>query len=122
MITRKSFLASAALLAAAALPFTAQAQQFFRIGTGGTAGTYYPVGGAIANAVSVPGKTVVTAQASNGSVANVTGIAGGAMESGFSQSDVATWAQKGTGIFEGKPAIAGLRLIANLYPQSVHVV
>ena len=25
-----------------------QAQQFFRIGTGGTAGTYYPVGGAIA--------------------------------------------------------------------------
>lgn len=122
MITRKSFLASAALLAAAALPLTAQAQQFFRIGTGGTAGTYYPVGGMIANAVSQPGKIVATAQASNGSLANVTGIAGGAMESGFSQSDVATWAQKGTGIFEGKPAIAGLRLIANLYPESLHVV
>ena len=51
-----------------------QAQQFFRIGTGGTAGTYYPVGGMIANAVSQPGKIVVTAQASNGSVANVNGI------------------------------------------------
>mgnify|MGYP003453817670 CR=1 FL=1 len=38
----------------------AQAQQFFRIGTGGTAGTYYPVGGMIANAVSQPGKIVVT--------------------------------------------------------------
>ncbi len=59
----------------------AQAQQFFRIGTGGTAGTYYPVGGMIANAVSQPGKLVVTAQASNGSLANVTGIAGGAVES-----------------------------------------
>ena len=100
----------------------AQAQQFFRIGTGGTAGTYYPVGGMIANAVSQPGKIIVTAQASNGSVANVNGIAGGAMESGFSQSDVATWAQKGTGLYEGKPNVPGLRLIANLYPESVHVV
>ena len=61
----------------------AQAQQFFRIGTGGTAGTYYPVGGMIANAVSQPGKIVATAQASNGSVANVNGIAGGAIEVGL---------------------------------------
>ena len=110
----------AAALAVAA--GTAQAQQFFRIGTGGTAGTYYPVGGMIANAVSQPGKIVVTAQASNGSLANVTAIAGGALESGFSQADVASWAYKGNGIFEGKPNIPGLRLIANLYPESVHVV
>jgi len=101
---------------------SAQAQQFFRIGTGGTAGTYYPVGGMIANAVSQPGKIVVTAQASNGSVANVNAIAGGSLESGFSQADVATWAQTGTGIYEGKPNVPGLRLIANLYPESVHVV
>jgi uncharacterized protein len=111
-----------AVVAAAAVAGGAHAQQFFRIGTGGTAGTYYPVGGAIANAVSQPGKIVVTAQASNGSVGNVNGIAGGALESGFSQSDVATWAQKGTGIFEGKPNIPGLRMIANLYPESLHVV
>jgi TRAP transporter TAXI family solute receptor len=101
---------------------TAQAQQFLRIGTGGTAGTYYPVGGMIANAVSQPGKLVVTAQASNGSLANVTGIAGGALESGFSQADVASWAYTGKGVFEGKPKITGLRLIANLYPESVHIV
>jgi uncharacterized protein len=100
----------------------AQAQQFFRIGTGGTAGTYYPVGGMIANAVSQPGKLVVTAQASNGSLANVTGIAGGAVESGFSQADVASWAYTGKGAFEGKPTITSLRMIANLYPESVHIV
>ena len=76
----------------------------------------------IANAVSQPGKIIVTAQASNGSLANVNGIAGGAMESGFSQSDVATWAQTGKGLFEGKPSIAELRLIANLYPETIHVV
>ena len=112
----------AAALLAAGLAAGAQAQVFFRIGTGGTAGTYYPVGGMIANAVSQPGKIVVTAQSSNGSLANVNAIAGGQLESGFSQADVATWAYKGTGVFEGKPNVPGLRLIANLYPESVHVV
>ncbi|WP_374669850.1 TAXI family TRAP transporter solute-binding subunit [Ramlibacter sp.] len=113
---------AAALAAALAFAGAAQAQQFFRIGTGGTAGTYYPVGGMIANSVSQPGKIVVTAQASNGSLANVNAIAGGAMESGFSQSDVATWAFTGTGAFDGKPKIADLRMIANLYPESIHLV
>jgi len=111
-----------ATVAALALVGAAQAQQFFRIGTGGTAGTYYPVGGMIANAVSQPGKLVVTAQAANGSVANVTGIAGGAIESGFTQADVAAWAYTGKGVYEGKGSVPGLRLIANLYPESVHLV
>ena len=38
--------------AAWAVHASAQAPAFFRIGTGGTGGTYYPVGGMIANAVS----------------------------------------------------------------------
>lgn len=119
MMNRKAFIAAVAL--AGALPLAAQAQQFFRIGTGGTAGTYYPVGGMIANAVSQPGKIIVTAQATNGSVANVNGVAGGAMESGFSQSDVATWAYNGTFAFQDKK-VADLRMIANLYPESIHLV
>lgn len=110
--------------AAAALGRSAMAQApaFFRIGTGGTAGTYYPVGGLIANAVSAPPNLVVTAQASNGSVANVNSVASGALESGFSQSDVAYWAHTGTGLFEGKGKIDDLRLLANLYPESIHLV
>ncbi len=112
----------ATVLLVAGLAAGAQAQVFFRIGTGGTAGTYYPVGGMIANAVSQPGKIAATAQSSNGSLANVNAIAGAQMESGFSQADVATWAYTGTGVFEGKPNVPGLRLIANLYPESVHVV
>src|SRR6187401_3625852 len=119
MIIKKWAVAATAVLAFAG---AAHAQQFFRIGTGGTAGTYYPVGGMIANAVSQPGKIVATAQASNGSLANVTAVASGAMEAGFSQSDVATWAYTGTGAFEGKPKVTDLRLIANLYPESIHVV
>ena len=88
-------------LAAAAVGVAgaAQAQQFFRIGTGGRR-TYYPVGGIIANAVSQPGKLIATAVASNGSVANINGILGGSFEAGFTQSDVAFWAYSGTGTFD----------------------
>jgi len=110
------------LLIAMALSTSALAQQYFRIGTGGTAGTYFPIGVLIAGAVSQAGKIAVSAQSSNGSLGNVIGVASGSLESGFSQADVATWAQTGTGIFEGRPRLSGLRLIANLYPESIHIV
>jgi len=108
------------VLALTGIPARAQ-QRFFRIGTGGTGGTYYPIGGIIANAISTD-KINVSAVATNGSVANVNGIVGGSMESGFSQADVNSWAVNGTGIYEGKPKVEELRAIANLYPESVHVV
>src|SRR6478672_10889781 len=112
--------ASMGLGAVLAGPAFAQ-QKFFRIGTGGTGGTYYPIGGLIGNAISTT--TInVSAVATNGSVANVNGIVGGSMESGFSQADVNYWAYTGTGIYEGKPKVEELRAIANLYPESVHIV
>ena len=100
----------------------ASAQQNLRIGTGGTAGTYYPVGTMIAGIVSQPDKILATAQASNGSLGNVIAVTSGALETGFSQADVAAWASRGTGIFEGRRGLPGLRLIANLYPESMHIV
>lgn len=112
--------ASMGLGVALAGPAFAQ-QKFFRIGTGGTGGTYYPIGGLIGNAISTD-KINVSAVATNGSVANVNGIVGGSMESGFSQADVNFWAYTGTGIYEGKPKVEELRAIANLYPESVHIV
>jgi hypothetical protein len=114
----------------------AQDMQFFRIGTGGVTGTYYPIGGLIADIISnppgarpcdkggscgVPG-LVAIAQSSNGSVANVDAIRSGALESGFAQSDVAHWAYTGTGIYEGQGKVENLRVIANLYPESLHIV
>lgn len=127
---------AAAAIATVAVPVAAQAPQFFRIGTGGTAGTYYPIGGLIANAISnapgsrgcadggscgVPG-LIATAVSSNGSVANINALNGGALESGFTQSDVATWAHSGTGVWDGQPAVEKLRAIANLYPETIHLV
>ncbi|WP_449415476.1 TAXI family TRAP transporter solute-binding subunit [Ochrobactrum teleogrylli] len=105
----------------------AQTPAFFRIGTGGTAGTYYPIGGLIANAISgagdkgVPG-LVATAVSSNGSVANINAIQSGSLESGFTQSDVAYWAHTGTGLYDGKGNVEDLRLIATLYPETIHLV
>jgi uncharacterized protein len=121
-LTRRAALALTGSFAFAGSSAFAQAPAFFRIGTGGTAGTYYPIGGLIANAISTPPQVISTAVASNGSVANVNAIVSGAAESGFTQADVAFWAYSGTGIFEGKPRIQELRSIANLYPESVHLV
>jgi TRAP transporter TAXI family solute receptor len=117
---------------------TAEAQQmtFFRIGTGGTGGTYYPIGGLIAHCISsppgsrpcekggscgVPG-LVAIAQSANGSVANINAIKSGVLESGFSQSDVAYWAYTGTGIYKNKSKVDSLRALANLYPETIHLV
>jgi TRAP transporter TAXI family solute receptor len=114
----------------------AQEMRFFRIGTGGVAGTYYPIGGLIADIISsppgarpcerggscgVPG-LVAIAQSSNGSVANVDAIQSGELESGFVQSDIAFWAYTGTGIFEGKGKADNLRAIASLFAESIHIV
>ena len=119
---REALKLGAAMGLGAALAGPAFAQQkFFRIGTGGTGGTYYPIGGLVGNAISTD-KINVSAVATNGSVANVNGIVGGSMESGFSQADVNFWAYTGTGIYEGKPKVDELRAIANLYPESVHIV
>ena len=109
---------------------------FFRIGNGSTAGTYYPIGGIIAAAISnppggapcaeggacgVPG-LLASALASAGSVENVENVGKGVVESGFAQADVAYWAQTGTGNFAGLPPIENLRAIATLYPETLHIV
>lgn len=109
---------------------------FFRIGTGTTAGTYFPVGGLIASAIShppgsrpcdvggscgVPGLIAVV-QSTEGSVDNVRAIAEGRLESALSQADVAYWAYHASGPFAGEPPLDGLRAIANLYPESIQLV
>ena len=117
-----SLVLGACALGAVLLGADAQTQKSFRIGTGNSAGTYYPIADIVARSVSGSGNLKLEAVTSNGSVANVEAITGGRLESGFSQSDIAFWAYTGTGVFEGKPRADELRAIANLYPKSVHLV
>ncbi|MGH6883392.1 MAG: TAXI family TRAP transporter solute-binding subunit [Hypericibacter sp.] len=117
-------------------PLQAQDLRYFRIGTGAPETSYFPIGGVIASAVSnppgardcnqggscgVPG-LIALAQTTNGSIDNLTQIAAGNLDSGLCQADIAAAAATGLPPFDGGRAIPGLRAIANLYQEGVHVV
>lgn len=126
-------LGSAALAAGGTL---AQNISFFRIGTGSTAGTYFPIGGIIASAISSPPGSrdcagggscgvsglVAVAQSTQGSVDNVRQIEAGSLESGFVQSDVVYWAYNGEELFLTGGPLKSLRALANLFPETIHLV
>lgn len=133
--SRRALLAALAALALPLRTVRGQELRFFRIGTGGVAGTYYPIGNLIAGIISsppgarpcdkgggcgVPG-LVATVQSSEGSIANVRGILDGSLDSGFVQADVAYDAYRGRGAFAGRPATE-LRAIAKLYNESTHLL
>jgi TRAP transporter TAXI family solute receptor len=113
-----------------------QTARFFRIGTGSVSGTYYPIGGLVADIISNPPGSrpcerggdcgvpdlVALAQTSDGSIANIRAIESGDLESGFAQSDAAYGAFTGTGVFAGQAPARQIRALANLYPESVHLV
>ncbi|MGQ9371193.1 TAXI family TRAP transporter solute-binding subunit [Azospirillum sp. ST 5-10] len=137
--TRRRVLAGGGGLAVcAALGQGAAAQElrFFRIATGTTGGTYFPIGGLIANAISnppgsrpcdrggscgVPG-LIAVAQATSGSVENIELLRSGGAEAALAQADVVFWAYTGSGIYDGKPPFDSLRSIGTLYTESVHIV
>ncbi len=109
-----------------ALPGSAMAQQkkrFFGIGTGGVGGVYYPLGGALAQALTnkIP-DMVVTAQTGNASVANVNLISRGEVESGIAQNNVALAAFTGDKEQWKTPQVKSLRCITALFPETVHMV
>ena len=113
----------------------AQEMKFFRIGTGGAGGTYFPIGGLIANAISSPpgarscakGGTcgvpglVAIAVSTNASVANVNAIHAGQLDAGLAGAQSVTQGYEGTGKFAGNKK-TNIRVIANLYPEDMHLV
>jgi uncharacterized protein len=109
--------------------------RFIRIGTGPIGGTYFPVGGLIANIISgppgsmpcdiggscgVPG-LIAAAVSTQGSVENVDALMAGRLDLALCQANIAHDAFTGSGAYAGKP-MAALRTIGNLFPEAVHVV
>ena len=111
---------TAALAAAVLSPANAQ-QKTISIGTGGTGGVYYPMGGGLANVLTkaIPGLQA-TAEVTGGSVDNLKLLGAGRSELGFSMVDAALDAEKGEGKFKGN-AIP-VRTLMVLYPNQMHVV
>jgi len=116
---RRFFTAAIAAIGTA-LSATALAQNI-SIGTGGTGGVYYPMGGGIAAVLSkyVPGMQA-TAEVTGGSVDNLKLIATGKPYVGFSMTDAAQDAYKGEDKFKGTKV--PLRTLMVLYPNRMHVV
>lgn len=127
------------LMAASSLPGAALAApeqvRFFQIGTGTTGGTYFLIGGLLANAVSnppgsrpcdrggacgVPG-LIVVAQATSGAVENIGLMRSRRLESALVQADIAHGAVNAEDPFQKTP-YPDLRAIANLYTETIHLV
>jgi TRAP transporter TAXI family solute receptor len=91
------------------------------IGTGGTGGVYYPMGGGLANILtkSIPGMQA-TAEVTGGSVDNLKLLGTGKSEVGFSMVDAALDALNGQDKF--KDGKIPLRTLMVLYPNRMHVV
>jgi TRAP transporter TAXI family solute receptor len=138
VFSRRCFLASTLAAAAGGGPIArAQpvAERHFTIGAGPIGGTYFPVAGLIATAISnppggrpceaggncgVPG-LIADVLATQGSVENLRKIADGQMDSGLAQADVVAAAYEGTDSFADRP-LTMLRAMANLFPETVHIV
>lgn len=100
----------------------ASAKTFVSIATGGTGGTYYPLGGGIADILTRHLEDVqVTSETGNASVANINLLGTHQIEMVFAQNDITYWAAKGMGPFK-KGAYDNIRVMASLYPEHVHCI
>lgn len=96
-------------------------QEFLSLGTAGTGGIYYPLGGAIASRLSIADlDRQFTAEVSGGSVENVNRLGSGQMDIAMAIASTVYQAQKGEGDFTA--AISGLRAIAPLYANMTHII
>lgn len=91
------------------------------LATGGTAGTYYPLGGAMGQIISDATGTVnITAQATGASVENMNLLASGDVDLVLVQNDIADYAYNGTEFFDKK--ITNFSAIARIYPEHIQVL
>src|SRR6478752_1124230 len=97
-------------------------QKVMSIGTGGTGGVYYPLGGAVANVLSKTLPNVqATAEVTGGSIDNLKLIATGQSELGFTMADAALDAVQGQDKFKGTGKVP-LQALLVVYPNRMHVV
>lgn len=96
-------------------------QEFLSLGTAGTGGIYYPLGGAIASRLTtVDPSRQYTAEVSGGSVENVNRVSAGQMDIAMAIASTMYQAQRGLGDFE--TPLSGLRAIAPLYANVTHIL
>lgn len=99
-----------------------QQKKFVAIATGGTAGTYYPLGGAMAEIINKNVPTVnASAQSTGASVANINMLSTDEVQVALVQNDIAYYAAAGLEMFAGKK-VANIRGISVLYPETIQII
>lgn len=97
-------------------------KQFLNIATGGTAGTYYPIGGAIAEILNKDIPSVnASAESTGATIANINMLKEGSVDLAIVQNDIVYYAVNGTEMFENKK-VDNLRGIISLYPETCQFV
>lgn len=96
-------------------------QQFINIATGGTAGTYYPIGGAIAEVLNKNGINA-SAQSTGASVANINMLKDKQVELAIVQNDITYYAVNGQEMFKEGGKVENLFGIASLYPETCQFI
>jgi TRAP transporter TAXI family solute receptor len=109
------------VVAIALLVIVTQAATFLTIATGGTAGTYYPLGAGMADIwnKNIKGMNAMV-QSTGASVANINLLKNKEVDLIFVQNDVAFYAYNGVELF--KEPFPQLRGLATLYPETVQIV
>ena len=91
--------------------------------TGGTSGTYFPLGGAIANIENTVNKDAgfnITVNSTGASKENIMLISKGEADFAIVQNDVTDYAAKGEVLFDAP--VEGVATVASIYPEIVQVV
>lgn len=102
---------------------SAGAAQDLVMGTGSTGGTYFALGGAMANAINnklSDQKINITAQSTGASVENLNLIQAGEMDLGIAMNNVAAAAQEGTGAFSAP--LTNVKAIGVVYNEVYQIV
>lgn len=99
---------------------TSDDPNFLSLLTGGTGGTYYPLGGAMATIIADETDIQTTAQSSNASADNLIQLRDGEAEIGFTQTDVMSDALEGINAFD--EPIDNISALGALYPETIQIV
>ena len=120
---------SAILSVAVAVPLTLStavitpAADNLTLGTGGTTGTYYAIGGVMATVLNpLLKESQLTVTSTGASKANIQMIDDGDADLATVQNDVMYYAYTGTDLFEAEGAYNSFAAVAGLYDETVQII
>ncbi|MFD1416472.1 TAXI family TRAP transporter solute-binding subunit [Oceanobacillus jeddahense] len=94
--------------------------EMIQLATGGTSGTYYPLGGEMADIISNNTDVSADAISSNASAENVMSIENGDLDLAFVQTDVVAHAVEGINAFD--EPVEHVLAMGSLYPETIQIV